>query len=66
MQPPLQPRFLVQYNMVFTTMWLQLNHVLEKQPLIGPFADDRAFSYLCLDTRYRVNDLAVIDLTVND
>jgi len=30
MQPPLQPHFLVQYNRVFTTMWLQLNHVLEK------------------------------------
>jgi len=33
MQPPLQPHFLVQYNMVFTTMWLQLNRVLEKEPL---------------------------------
>jgi len=30
MQPPLQPHFLVQYNRVFTTMWLQLNHDLEK------------------------------------
>ena len=35
MQPPLQPRFRVQYNRVFTTMWLQLNHVLEKKPLSG-------------------------------
>jgi len=26
----LQPHFLVQYNGVFTTMWLHLNHVLEK------------------------------------
>jgi len=30
MQPPLQPHFLGQHNMVFTTMWLQLNDVLGK------------------------------------
>jgi len=32
MQPALQPHFLVQYNMVLTTMWLQLNRVLERKP----------------------------------
>ena len=30
MQPPLQPHFMVQYNMGFTTMWMQLNRVLQK------------------------------------
>jgi hypothetical protein len=28
--PPSQPHFLIQYNRVFITMWLRLNHVLEK------------------------------------
>ena len=30
MQPALQPHFLVKYNIVFTTMWLQLSFILEK------------------------------------
>ena len=30
MTPPSQPHFLVQYNGVFSTMWLRLDHVLKK------------------------------------
>jgi len=45
---PLQPHFQVQYNRVFTTMWLHLNHVLEKIALFKALFFDPGSWYTCL------------------